>query len=165
MEIPIQKPRSHPLGETEAWIHQHLPLQAALGGQSMPHSSASRLITTSGMYPCETQSPVSRSRGKYLTMHITNNPQTVGFGGWRGLSRPSGVLQRGKDDQEDGSKCRAQLLKWGKLQSPPHQLGKPFGLFGEKPGVCQEPKALPSEVQIPAGDLTPGRFSCFLLAG
>lgn len=149
MEIPIQKPRSHPSGETEAWIHQHLPLQAALGGQSMPHSSASRLITTSGMYPCETQSPVSRSRGKYLTMHITNNPQTVGFGGWRGLSRPSGVLQRGKDNQEDGSKCRAQLLKWGKLQSPPTNWESPLGSLERNQECARSPKLSPLRFRSP----------------
>lgn len=149
MEIPIQKPRSHPSGETEAWIHQHRPLQAALGGQSMPHSSASRLITTSGMYPCETQSPVSRSRGKYLTMHITNNPQTVGFGGWRGLSRPSGVLQRGKDNQEDGSKCRAQLLKWGKLQSPPTNWESPLGSLERNQECARSPKLSPLRFRSP----------------
>ena len=68
-----------------------------------------------------------------------HSPQTVGFGGLMGLSRPSVVLQRGKDNQRIGTNCRAQLLKQGQLQLLPHHLGRFFELFGEKPGVCQGP--------------------------
>lgn len=136
MEILIQRPRGRRSGETEARIHQHLPLQVALGWWSMPHNGTSRLIATSGMYPCETQSPVSRSRGKYLTMHITKQTADSWLWWFEGLSRPSVVLQRGKSNQRMGANFMAQLHKQGKPHSLSHQLGKFFGLSGEKPEVC-----------------------------